>query len=143
MKYRFFLYTYLVFTFAVIFPSNLHIGIFSKGNFLGNFYFKIAETYKDNNDFIYAADFYLKAYEKYNNHKNKSDTLLNLGIMLVKIGEKTEGCKIITGIQIMDPKPRLDIIKQSYKYQFSLNCKLDYYLDEDIKLLAQLKSQML
>ena len=55
--------------------------------------FRIRQLYSD------AATAYLDGYQNYPKSKKAPDNLLKLGITMVQLGEKDQGCKMISGLQ--------------------------------------------
>ena len=47
-----------------------------------------------------AATAYLDGYQNYPKSKKAPDNLLKLGITMVQLGEKDQGCKMISGLRI-------------------------------------------
>ena len=55
--------------------------------------FRIRQLYSD------AATAYLDGYQNYPKSKKAPDNLLKLGITMVQLGEKDQGCKMISGLK--------------------------------------------
>ena len=55
--------------------------------------FRIRQLYSD------AASAYLDGYQNYPKSKKAPDNLLKLGITMVQLGEKDQGCKMILGLK--------------------------------------------
>ena len=60
--------------------------------------FRIRQLYSD------AATAYLDGYQNYPKSKKAPDNLLKLGITMVQLGEKDQGCKMISGLKKRIPK---------------------------------------
>ena len=60
--------------------------------------FRIRQLYSD------AATAYLDGYQNYPKSKKAPENLLKLGTTMVELGEKDQGCKMITGIKKQYPK---------------------------------------
>ena len=60
--------------------------------------FRIRQLYSD------AATAYLDGYQNYPKSKKAPDNLLKLGITMVQLGEKDQGCKMISGLKKEYPK---------------------------------------
>ena len=58
-----------------------------------------AETFRIRQLYTDAASAYLEGYQKYPKSKKAPINLLKLGVSLVQIGEKDQGCLMITGVQ--------------------------------------------
>ena len=136
-SFKIFLNIFFIFCFFILLkPSKLKLENYSKYNLLGNIYYFIADTYKKQKNYVDAADYYLKAYKSFTDTEKSSKSLLNLGIMLVNFGEKTEGCNLIGGVPYLDPKPKIETIKLSYQNAYKLKCSLDYNIDNNEKVLT-------
>ena len=61
--------------------------------------FRIRQLYSD------AATAYLDGYQNYPKSKKAPDNLLKLGITMVQLGEKDQGCKMISGLKKNIQKP--------------------------------------
>ena len=60
--------------------------------------FRIRQLYSD------AATAYLDGYQNYPKSKKAPENLLKLGTTMVELGEKDQGCKMITGLKKQYPK---------------------------------------
>ena len=72
--------------------------------------FRIRQLYQD------AATAYLDGYQKYPKSKKAPINLLKLGITLVQIGEKEQGCLMILGVEKEYPKANQSVIQKA-KYE--------------------------
>ena len=70
---------------------------------LSNAYFWLAETYYVRENYKDAAKNYLNLYQVYPDSKKAADALLKLGISLVNMDQKEQGC--VTFIQLKDTYP--------------------------------------
>ena len=59
-----------------------------------------AETFRIRQLYTDAASAYLEGYQKYPKGKKAPINLLKLGVSMVQIGEKDQGCKMINGVEI-------------------------------------------
>ena len=69
--------------------------------------FRIRQLYSD------AATAYLDGYQNYPKSKKAPDNLLKLGITMVQLGEKDQGCKMISGLKKEYPKASKSVLKSS------------------------------
>ena len=58
-----------------------------------------AETFRIRQLYTDAASAYLEGYQKYPKGKKAPVNLLKLGVSMVQIGEKDQGCKMINGVE--------------------------------------------
>ena len=75
-----------------------------------------AETFRIRQFFTDAASAYLEGYQKYPKGKKAPINLLKLGVSMVQIGEKDQGCKMINGVEIQYPKANQSVIQKA-KYE--------------------------
>jgi len=78
--------------------------------------FRIRQLYQD------AAAAYLDGYQKYPQSDKASINLLKLGVMLVQIGEKTQGCSMILGVKEQYPKAKQSVIQKAEYEKKKFNC---------------------
>ena len=69
--------------------------------------FRVRQLYQD------AASAYLDGYQKYPDSTKAPVNLLKLGVMLVQIGEKEQGCSMILGVEVQYPKANQSIIQKA------------------------------
>ena len=79
--------------------------------------FRIRQLYSD------AATAYLDGYQNYPKSKKAADNLLKLGITMVKLGEKDQGCKMISGLQKEYPKASKSVLQKAQYEQKKFKCK--------------------
>ena len=65
----------------------------------GNAQYWFAETFRIRQLYVDAASAYLEGYQKYPKSEKAPDNLLKLGVSLVQIGEKDQGCMMITSLE--------------------------------------------
>ena len=65
----------------------------------GNAQYWYGETFRIRQLYSDAATAYLDGYQNYPKSKKAPDNLLKLGITMVQLGEKDQGCKMITGLK--------------------------------------------
>jgi len=75
-----------------------------------------AETFRIRQLYTDAASAYLEGYQKYPKGKKAPINLLKLGVSMVQIGEKDQGCKMINGVEIQYPDANQSIIQKA-KYE--------------------------
>ena len=79
--------------------------------------FRIRQLYSD------AATAYLDGYQNYPKSKKAPDNLLKLGITMVQLGEKDQGCKMISGIKKEYPKASKSVLQKAQYEQKKFKCK--------------------
>ncbi len=82
----------------------------------GNAQYWYAETFRIRQLYTDAASAYLEGYQKYPNGKKAPINLLKLGVSMVQIGEKDQGCKMINGVEKQYPKANQSVIQKA-KYE--------------------------
>ena len=75
-----------------------------------------AETFRIRQLYTDAASAYLEGYQKYPKGKKAPINLLKLGVSMVQIGEKNQGCKMINGVEIQYPNANQSVIQKA-KYE--------------------------
>jgi len=65
----------------------------------GNAQYWYAETFRIRQLYTDAASAYLEGYQKYPKGEKAPINLLKLGVSMVQIGEKDQGCKMINGVE--------------------------------------------
>jgi tol-pal system protein YbgF len=78
--------------------------------------FRIRQLYSD------AATAYLDGYQNYPKSKKAPENLLKLGITMVELGEKDEGCKMITGLKKQYPKASQSVLQKAQYEQKRFKC---------------------
>ena len=79
--------------------------------------FRIRQLYSD------AATAYLDGYQNYPKSKKAPDNLLKLGITMVQLGEKDQGCKMILGLKKEYPKASKSVLQKAQYEQKKFKCK--------------------
>ena len=82
----------------------------------GNAQYWYAETFRIRQLYTDAASAYLEGYQKYPKGEKAPINLLKLGISMVQIGEKDQGCKMINGVELQYPEANQSV-KQKAKYE--------------------------
>ncbi len=85
-------------------------------NLAGNAQYWYAETFRIRQLYTDAATAYLEGYQKYPKGEKAPINLLKLGISMVQIGEKDQGCKMINGVEKQYPKAKQSVIQKA-KYE--------------------------
>ena len=75
-----------------------------------------AETFRIRQLYTDAASAYLEGYQKYPEGKKAPINLLKLGVSMVQIGEKDQGCKMINGVEMQYPNANQSVIQKA-KYE--------------------------
>jgi len=75
-----------------------------------------AETFRIRQLYTDAASAYLEGYQKYPKGNKAPINLLKLGVSMVQIGEKDQGCKMINGVELQYPKAKQSVIQKA-KYE--------------------------
>ncbi len=79
--------------------------------------FRIRQLYSD------AATAYLDGYQNYPKSKKAPDNLLKLGMTMVQLGEKDQGCKMISGLKKEYPKASKSVLQKAQYEQKKFKCK--------------------
>ncbi len=87
-----------------------------KHNLAGNAQYWYAETFRIRQLYTDAASAYLEGYQKYPKGEKAPINLLKLGVSMVQIGEKDQGCKMINGVEEQYPEANQSVIQKA-KYE--------------------------
>ncbi len=82
----------------------------------GNAQYWYAETFRIRQLYTDAASAYLEGYQKYPKGEKAPINLLKLGVSMVQIGEKDQGCKMINGVEKQYPEASQSVIQKA-KYE--------------------------
>jgi tol-pal system protein YbgF len=82
----------------------------------GNAQFWYAETFRIRQLYTDAASAYLEGYQKYPKGEKAPINLLKLGVSMVQIGEKSQGCKMIDGVEKQYPNANQSVLQKA-KYE--------------------------
>ena len=82
----------------------------------GNAQYWYAETFRIRQLYTDAATAYLEGYQKYPKGEKAPINLLKLGVSMVQIGEKGQGCKMIEGVEKQYPKANQSVLQKA-KYE--------------------------
>ena len=87
-----------------------------KHKLAGNAQYWYAETFRIRQLYTDAATAYLEGYQKYPKGEKAPINLLKLGVSMVQIGEKEQGCKMIKGVEKQYPKANQSVLQKA-KYE--------------------------
>ena len=89
----------------------------------GNAQYWFAETFRIRQLYVDAASAYLEGYQKYPKSEKAPDNLLKLGVSLVQIGEKDQGCMMITSLKKEYPEASQSILQKAKYEEKKFECK--------------------
>ena len=89
----------------------------------GNAQYWYAETFRIRQLFTDAASAYLEGYQKYPKGEKAPINLLKLGVSMVQIGEKDQGCKMINGVVKQYPNASQSVIQKAKYESQKFECK--------------------
>jgi len=89
----------------------------------GNAQYWYAETFRIRQLYTDAASAYLEGYQKYPKSNKAPINLLKLGVSLVQIGEKDQGCLMITGVKDQYPKANQSVLQKAKYEEKKFECK--------------------
>ena len=92
-------------------------------NLAGNAQYWYAETFRIRQLYTDAASAYLEGYQKYPKGEKAPINLLKLGVSMVQIGEKSQGCKMINGVEKQYPKANQSVIQKAKYESQKFECK--------------------
>jgi len=88
----------------------------------GNAQFWYGETFRIRQLYSDAATAYLDGYQNYPKSKKAPDNLLKLGVTMVQLGEKDQGCKMISGVKKEYPKASKSVLQKAQYEQKKFKC---------------------
>jgi len=89
----------------------------------GNAQYWYAETFRIRQLYTDAASAYLEGYQKYPKGEKAPINLLKLGVSMVQIGEKEQGCKMIEGVGKQYPKANQSVLQKAKYESKKFECK--------------------
>jgi len=89
----------------------------------GNAQYWYAETFRIRQLYTDAASAYLEGYQKYPRGEKAPINLLKLGVSMVQIGEKDQGCKMINGVKKQYPEANQSVIQKAKYESQKFECK--------------------
>ena len=92
-------------------------------NLAGNAQYWYAETFRIRQLYTDAASAYLEGYQKYPKGEKAPINLLKLGVSMIQIGEKDQGCKMINGVEKQYPKANQSVIQKAKYESQKFECK--------------------
>ena len=95
----------------------------SEHNLAGNAQYWYAETFRIRQLYTDADRAYLEGYQKYPKSEKGPINLLKLGVSLVQIGEKDQGCLMITGVKKEYPKADQSVLQKAKYEEKKFECK--------------------
>ena len=90
--------------------------------FAGNAQYWYAETFRIRQLYTDAATAYLEGYQKYPKGEKAPINLLKLGVSMVQIGEKKQGCKMIEGVEKEYPKANQSVLQKAMYESKKFEC---------------------
>ena len=94
-------------------------------NLAGNAQYWYAETFRIRQLYTDAAEAYLEGYQKYPKSSKAPINLLKLGVSLVQMGEKDQGCLMISGVKDQYPKANQSVLQKAKYEEKKFGCKKD------------------
>ena len=94
-----------------------------KHNLAGNAQYWYGETFRVRQLYQDAATAYLDGYQKYPKSSKAPINLLKLGVMMVQIGEKAQGCSMILGVKNQYPKADPSVIQKAEYEKKKYSCE--------------------
>jgi len=82
-----------------------------------------AETFRIRQLYTDAASAYLEGYQKYPKGNKAPINLLKLGVSLVQIGEKDQGCLMIAGVKEEYPQANQSVLQKAKYEEKKFECK--------------------
>jgi tol-pal system protein YbgF len=89
----------------------------------GNAQYWYAETFRIRQLYTDAASAYLEGYQKYPKSEKAPINLLKLGVSLVQIGEKDQGCLMIAGVKKQYPNATQSVLQKAIYEEKKFECK--------------------
>ncbi len=89
----------------------------------GNAQYWYAETFRIRQLYTDAASAYLEGYQKYPKSEKAPINLLKLGVSLVQIGEKDQGCLMISGVKKQYPEATQSVLQKAKYEEKKFECK--------------------
>ena len=95
----------------------------SEHKLAGNAQYWYAETFRIRQLYNDAASAYLEGYTKYPKGEKAPINLLKLGVSMVQIGEKEQGCQMIEGVEKQYPKANQSVLQKAKYESKKFECK--------------------
>jgi len=94
-----------------------------ESEFSGNAQYWYAETFRIRQLYTDAASAYLEGYQRYPKSEKAPINLLKLGVSLVQIGEKDQGCLMIAGVKKQYPNATQSVLQKAKYEEKKFECK--------------------
>ncbi len=94
----------------------------TKDELAGSAQYWYAETFRIRQLYQDAATAYLDGYQRFPNSVKAPVNLLKLGVSLVQIGEKDQGCSMITGVSKQYPKASQSVLQKAKYEEEKFDC---------------------
>ena len=94
----------------------------SEHELAGSAQYWYAETFRIRQLYTDAASAYLEGYQKYPKGSKAPINLLKLCVSMVRIGEKDQGCKMISGLKKEYPKASKSVLQKAQYEQKKYKC---------------------
>jgi len=94
-----------------------------KHKLAGNAQYWYAETFRIRQLYTDAASAYLEGYQKYPKGEKAPINLLKLGVSMIQIGEKEQGCKMIKAVEKQYPKANQSVLQKAKYESKKFECK--------------------
>ena len=94
-----------------------------KHKLAGSAQYWYAETFRIRQLYTDAASAFLEGYQKYPKSEKAPINLLRLGVSMVQIGEKEQGCKMINAVKETYPKAELSVLQKAKFEAKKFDCK--------------------
>ena len=120
-----------------------------KHKLAGNAQYWYAETFRIRQLYTDAASAYLEGYQKYPKNEKAPINLLKLGVSMVQIGEKDQGCSMITGVKKQYPQANQSILQKDKWLETLKLVKEDFtkkdldYLSENVEFINNISKNQL
>ncbi len=95
----------------------------SEHSLAGKAQYWYAETFRIRQLYTDAASAYLEGYQKYPKGEKAPINLLKLGVSMIQIGEKDQGCKMINGVKKQYPKANQSVLQKAKYESKKFECK--------------------
>ena len=99
------------------------VNVNSDHDLAGSAQYWYAETFRIRQLYTDAATAYLEGYQKYPTSDKAPINLLKLGVSLVQIGEKDQGCLMILGVKKQYPEANQSVLQKAKYEEKKYQCK--------------------
>ena len=98
------------------------VNTYPEDKLAGNAQYWYGETFRIRQLYNDAATAYLDGYQKYPQSAKAPLNLLKLGVTLVQIGEKSQGCNMISGVKTQYPEADKSILQKAQYEEKKFKC---------------------